>query len=1068
MRAFYSLLGILLIWSGQLSAQQNCVPITSVNSPQFITLPCGVTCTSFSITVPHIKQTTSYINQSIPYQPYAFTSPTGTELPVLYVDDRYSALQQLGFDFCFFGANYNSFVVGSNGLITFDAANASCSNAWGLDNGIPLPYAGGTICTTYPEYYPRASIMAAYSDLDPRASISPSTKKIEYRIEGTAPCRKLIVSYNDIRMYSSSSCPDLNTFQIVVHEGSGIVEIFTKNKTVCPNWNGGNSIMGMQNWDRDDFIAFPGRNCTQWTARDEGHRFLPFGGTSRYVRSELLVGGAVVAVGDTGSVSGGLLNINFNNFCPTDSFTQAIIRTEFSSCNLSQDPLYRYDTFTIIKSRGLNATATSNPANCASATGSIVVTVPPGVGAPPLLYSLNGGPTQTSNVFANLVAGNYTVIVTDQSGQCRQTLLVTVGTVTGILGGATATPTSCPTVNNGSITVTPTSGQAPYTYTINGGVPQNSNTFSNLAPGTYNLTFTDFNGCLGQTTATVTAGAALTATSTQVNPPCAGINSGSLTVTPVTGQAPYTFSLNGGASQNSGTFTGLGPGSYTITFTDFLGCSGTANVTLVPTTPIALTIARQNVNCFGENNGSISLSINGGTGPYSYSIDGGTNFSNTPVFNNLVAGTYPVRIRDFNNCLLDSPVTITQPALLVANATTVPATCNGNDGIITVTATGGTPAYTYSINNGQNYLNSNSFTDSIRSYPNIKVKDAQGCIGSTTAVIALNDTMRLELGPDTTICELSNLTLIPQTNAQTTIFNWGPDMDISSLTTQNPVVSPHGDIRYYVRARWGVCERTDTINVFVKLQPVANAGTDTTICYKTAAQLNGYVIRTSGPVSFLWLPSASVNPANNFTATAKPDTTQQYVLEVSDNYGCNFKVYDTVWVFMRAPVPADAGRDTIAATGIPHQLLGGGGIRYVWSPAAPLNNPFVQSPQATLFADTRFKVFVQDNAGCIGEDDVFVKVYDGPTYYLPNAFSPNGDGLNDVFRPTPVEIVSTQYFRVFNRYGKIIFETNQYRKGWDGRFEGKEQPQGTYVWMIRGIDKFGKIVEQKGTFLLIR
>ena len=103
-----------------------------------------------------------------------------------------------------------------------------------------------------------------------------------------------------------------------------------------------------------------------------------------------------------------------------------------------------------------------------------------------------------------------------------------------------------------------------------------------------------------------------------------------------------------------------------------------------------------------------------------------------------------------------------------------------------------------------------------------------------------------------------------------------------------------------------------------------------------------------------------------------------------------------------------------------------------------------------------------------GFDSVFVQVYNGPNYYVPNAFSPNGDGLNDIFRAIPVGIVSTDWFRVFNRFGQLVFETNQWLKGWDGKFKGKTQPVGTYVWVIKGIDKNGKVIEMKGTVTLMK
>jgi gliding motility-associated-like protein len=87
---------------------------------------------------------------------------------------------------------------------------------------------------------------------------------------------------------------------------------------------------------------------------------------------------------------------------------------------------------------------------------------------------------------------------------------------------------------------------------------------------------------------------------------------------------------------------------------------------------------------------------------------------------------------------------------------------------------------------------------------------------------------------------------------------------------------------------------------------------------------------------------------------------------------------------------------------------------------------------------------------------------------VPNAFSPNGDLKNDIFRPIPVGVVTTEYFRVFNRYGQVMFETNQYLKGWDGTYKGVQQPVGNYVWVVKGKARSGKVIEMKGNVVLVR
>ena len=715
----------------------------------------------------------------------------------------------------------------------------------------------------------------------------------------------------------------------------------------------------------------------------------------------------------------------------------------------------------------LTGNAVGTPTSCTGVNNG-TITVTPNGGVAPFTYSLDGGPLQSSNVFTGLAPGLYSITFYDAGGCSGSYSPVQVQAGAGLTATAVFTNTGCATVNNGTATVTPTNGTAPYTFSINGGPTQSTGIFTGLAPNNYSIVVRDANGCNATFTGTVNAGASLAATYSSTNPPCSGINNGSITVTPTTGTAPYTYSLNGGPSQASATFNALAANTYLISFSDALGCAGSISVTLTPATPLVTTTSIQDANCFADNNGSITLSPSGGTTPYQYSINGGTTYQPSATFSGLIAGSYTVRIKDVNGCNIDQPFTIAQPTLLTASSTTVDATCNGNDGIIRVTAGGGITPYLYSIDNGANYQAADTFKVVPAAYNNILVKDSHGCIATTSATVILTDTMRLAFGPDVTTCQGTAATLTPLTNSATTSFAWTPTTGLSSSTVQNPLANPTDTTVYTLLAKWGSCQRTASTQVNVLYKPVAHAGLDTAICNLTFAYLKGSATHTSGAVSYLWTPSSKANPPSAASSVARPDSTQLFTLEVSDNYGCNFKVYDDVLVTMQPPVPAYAGNDTNAVYGIPHQLFSSGGVSYLWTPSGPLDNSFAQNPKATLTSDTRFRVFVTDVAGCVGSDDVLIKVYQGPTYYVPNAFSPNGDGRNDLFRPTPVGIVSTEYFRVFNRYGQLVFETTKWLDGWNGFFLNKRQPQGAYNWMIKGTDRNGKIVEMKGTVILIQ
>jgi gliding motility-associated-like protein len=482
--------------------------------------------------------------------------------------------------------------------------------------------------------------------------------------------------------------------------------------------------------------------------------------------------------------------------------------------------------------------------------------------------------------------------------------------------------------------------------------------------------------------------------------------------------------------------------------------------TLNPLTPTATSAL-----CNGGNG---SITVTPFAANLEYSIDGGVTWQNSNVFNRP-AGIYTIQARVIgSSCGGSATATITEPAVVTAASNALDATCTGNDGTITVIPAGGTPAYSFSIDNGLTYQSSNTFITAPGNYNNIKIRDANGCIANSTATVFLNDQMFLTLGNDTAICAGQSVTLAPQTNTETTIFKWTPATGLSSASIKNPVASPADTTHYILNAKWGVCNRTDDIWIKILHKPLALAGKDSSICFKTPAFLNGNAINLSGTVNYAWSPAATVTPFNSQNAIAKPDSTQLYTLTVTDNYGCNFSVTDDIVITMRPPVPAFAGNDTNAIYGIPHQLLGSGGKYYLWSPSTPLNNSFVQKPLATLYTDTYFTLTVTDDIGCVNTDDVLIKVYKGPTYYIPNAFSPNGDGMNDVFRPIPVGIAFTDYFNVYNRLGEMVFQSNQWLKGWDGTYKGKPAETGTYVWLIKGMDKYGKVVEMKGTVILVR
>jgi gliding motility-associated-like protein len=165
---------------------------------------------------------------------------------------------------------------------------------------------------------------------------------------------------------------------------------------------------------------------------------------------------------------------------------------------------------------------------------------------------------------------------------------------------------------------------------------------------------------------------------------------------------------------------------------------------------------------------------------------------------------------------------------------------------------------------------------------------------------------------------------------------------------------------------------------------------------------------------------------------------------------------------------AKLGSDTIVAFGQPLQLHATGGDLYLWTPASGLSDPTIADPVAILNGDIQYIVEAYTTFGCPTYDTIQIKAYKGPDIYVPNAFTPYNNGINDRFHPIAVGMYSIDFFEVFNRLGQRVYSARSIGEGWDGTFNGKPQPVGTYVWIIKGQDYRGNMHSENGTVVLIR
>ncbi|RYZ56370.1 MAG: PKD domain-containing protein [Sphingobacteriales bacterium] len=364
-----------------------------------------------------------------------------------------------------------------------------------------------------------------------------------------------------------------------------------------------------------------------------------------------------------------------------------------------------------------------------------------------------------------------------------------------------------------------------------------------------------------------------------------------------------------------------------------------------------------------------------------------------------------------------------------------------------------------------NILNENTATPLV--YPKqttdyIVSLNENGCINHDTVRVRVVDFVTLNAGPAQTICLTDSVRLNPTGDGLK--FSWTPTASLDNPNAKNPLAAPAATTTYQVTASIGKCSADGSVVITPIPYPVADAGNDTTICYGDAARINATMVGSR----FNWSPISTLSNPSVLNPVANPRSTTKYVLQVYDTLGCPKPGVAEVTVNVRAEILAFAGNDTAVVAGQPLVLKGSGADLFEWSPSFGLDQRNVASPTAVLNDNATYIMRAFTEEGCQAFDTINVKVFKTqPDIFVPNAFNPAGT-RNPVFRPVPVGISTLSYFRVYNRWGQLVFQTSQAGKGWDGMVDGKPQGAGAFVWIVSGVDYTGKTVTRRGTAVLIR
>jgi gliding motility-associated-like protein len=537
--------------------------------------------------------------------------------------------------------------------------------------------------------------------------------------------------------------------------------------------------------------------------------------------------------------------------------------------------------------------------NCGnlSVTASLFPALPLGSVA---TYTLFNGATQlatnSTGIFTGLSAGtNYNVLATINAA-CSGTQLSSAFQMPAPAFTSTVLNETC-AGNNGQITVVGSGGAVPYSYSINGIDFFTSGIFSGLTAGTYNITVKDANGCLKTAPVTLTggSGSAYSFTTANTNTSCGSTN-GAITVNTTGGVLPFQFSLDNGANyQLSNSFNNLAGAVYQIKLKDATGCiSTTAPITILSSTQPTVSGVSLGSSC-GPSSGTITATGSGGLLPYSYSLNGGSTYQTSNVFNGVAGGTYTLTIKDANNCInISSTVLLTNIPAPDVTAIAIKATCGLSNGTINATGFAGQPPFQFSINGGATYGVSNIFNNLAAGNYNITVKDANGCT-KTGGLITVENAAApaITFRAISASCGFNNGTIHVITNGGAPAFQYSLNNGIGFQNTPTFNNLPTGNYDVLVR---DANNCTATGSVSITRIPIPDnrifVGRDTTIIINEPLQLNAFDVNNAGFKTYLWSPVYGLSNSNVKSPVATLDKEFTYYLIATTPEGCTAK--DTI------------------------------------------------------------------------------------------------------------------------------------------------------------------------------
>ncbi|MCE9540822.1 MAG: gliding motility-associated C-terminal domain-containing protein, partial [Bacteroidetes bacterium] len=724
-----------------------------------------------------------------------------------------------------------------------------------------------------------------------------------------------------------------------------------------------------------------------------------------------------------------------------------------------------------------------NP-SCNLSNGSITPQI--SGGTYPYTYLWSPG-TSTSSGINGLAQGTYTVLITDALN-CSLSLSATLSDIpVPILAVSSIGHVSCFGGDDGSATISISQGTAPYTinWSPSGG---NNLTASSLISDKYTVTIIDASGCVMSDSAIITEPPPIDLSALSVTDVmCFGGNTGSISVLPTGGTGSlYTYSW-APINSSSSTASNLTIGTYTLNVMDQNNCISAISVNITQPTLFSSTIdSIKNPTCF-NGYGSAAAIASGGILPYTYLwTPSGDSVS---AASNLKANSYTVTVTDANGCITSSAVLLTQPTQVITSAGANDTVCLGQTGLLTATAIGGLGNYYYgwqpsgAITSGTLPISPTSdVTYTVVAYDQI------GCAGTeatTDAIVYTLDTLSVHAFATSPICPGQSSVVYVETLGTTGLltYQWNNNLGTGPGVY---LVTPSAPTMYIVTVS-NVCSSvTDSAAILFNPPPTIALTSDTSaLCVPGTIQFfdNSVTGNPNDPITtWSWnfgdgTTSTIEDPPHSYTIP----NDYQVTLTVTTSGGCTNST-STPLIINGHPFPVAAFSLSSTELELPYDVLISnnqslGASTYNWTfgdgGTSTLNSPEYLYTTIGIF---QVELIAMTDYGCL--DTAYSELTTNAEVKFPSAFTPNPDGSsggifdinnlnNDIFFAYTSGVIEYK-LEVYNRWGEIIFYTEDPKEGWDGYYKNQLCPQDVYIWRAFIKLNNGKVYNKNGNLTLLR